>query len=133
MQQRLVPAAAGDDFLTGAGGVHDRFLHPRTRKTVLFNISPLLFLGDAIRTDQTSDGPRPRAGKDGARVDARRPGARPKPRDERPQRVPEPHGGGPQTQSSGYLRSSAGGEGGADATFSGEDFLLFERGGSVEN
>lgn len=97
-----------------------------TRKRVVFSIGPLLFLGDAIGTDQTSDGSRPRAGKDGAWFDARRPGARSKPRDERPRRDYEPHGGGPQTQSSGYLRSSAGREGGADATFSGEKFCYFK-------
>lgn len=88
--------------------------------------NPFLFLGDTIGTDQTSDGSRPRAGKDGSRFDARRPGARSKPRDERPQRDHEPHGGGPQTQSSGYLRSSTGREGGADATFPGEDFCNFK-------
>lgn len=93
----------------------------RTRKRVVFSIEPLPFLGDAIGTDQASDGSRPWAGKDGARFDARRPGARSKPRDEWPERDHEPHGGGPQTQSSGYLGSSTGGEGGADASFSGED------------
>lgn len=125
MQHSLVPTSAGDDFLTWPSGMHDRFLSPRTRKGLVFSIEPLLFLGNAIGTDQTSNGSRSRAGKDGARFNAPRPWARPKPRDERPQWDHEPHGGGPQTQSSGDLRSSAGREGGADATFSGDHFCYF--------
>lgn len=126
MQHSLVPTSAGDDFLTRPGGFHDAFLGLRTRKRVVFSIEPFLFLGDTIGTDQASDGSRPRPRKDGARFDARRPWARPKPRDELPRRDLEPHGGGPQTQSSGYPRSSTGREGGADAPFSGENFCYFK-------
>lgn len=131
MRRRLVPAAAADDFFqpeqVAAMTVPQS---PRETESPLI-ISPLLFPGNATGPDQTSDGPRPRAGKDGSRVRARRPGAGPEPRHERSRRLPEPHGGGPQAQSSGYPRSSAGGEGGADATFSGEAFSWLKEDGNL--
>lgn len=131
MQRRLVPAAAAADFFNPSRWNPSTVPHPRVRQRVRFSISPLLFPGNATGPDQTSDRPRPRAGEDGARVRARGPGAGPEPRDERPRRLPEPHGGGPQAQSSGYPRSSAGGEGGADATFSSEAFSWLKEDGNL--
>lgn len=86
------------------------------------NIQSFSALGDAVGSDSTSNGPRPRPGENATRIecDTRGPRQEPKPRNGVPWWACEPYGGGPQTQSSRYFRSHAGREGRTNATFCGE-------------
>lgn len=83
--------------------------------------------GDAVGSDPASSGSRsgPREDGAGARFDACGPRQGPKPGDDGSQRNREPHGGGPQTQSSRYFGGHSGGEGRANAALCGEDCYSF--------
>lgn len=80
-------------------------------------------LGNAVRSDPTSSGPRSGKREDGpwARDNAHGKGQRPEPGRDGSRWGREPHGGGPQTQSPGHSGGDAGGEGGANTTLCGKN------------